>query len=106
MKQQAEKHGVPVVVVEPEGTSTTCPKCNSKMVSNGYRRVKYPTCGFEGNRDAIAVLNIERRALEKMRVSDRPDCPQMTDVAPNRCGEPVNRPRETLALLGLGGGQS
>jgi hypothetical protein len=24
----------------------------------------------------------------------------MTDVAPNRCGEPVNRPKETLTLQG------
>ena len=26
--------------------------------------------------------------------------PQMTDVAPNRCGEPVNRPKETHVLRG------
>ncbi|MEM4016850.1 MAG: hypothetical protein QW604_03460 [Fervidicoccaceae archaeon] len=27
-----------------------------------------------------------------------PTAPQMTDVNPNRCGEPMNRPKETLAL--------
>jgi len=28
------------------------------------------------------------------------NAPQMTDVAPNRWGEPVNRPKGTLALQG------
>ena len=30
-----------------------------------------------------------------------PTAPQTTDVDPNRCGEPVNRPKETLALQGV-----
>ena len=34
-----------------------------------------------------------------------PTAPQMTDVAPNRCGEPVNRSKGTFAHLGRGGGQ-
>ena len=63
---QSEKHGVPVVVVEPKGTSSTCPKCGGKLKENGYRRLKCPVCGFENDRDIIAVLNIERRALLKM----------------------------------------
>uniref|UniRef100_A0A7C1E2T4 Uncharacterized protein n=1 Tax=Fervidicoccus fontis TaxID=683846 RepID=A0A7C1E2T4_9CREN len=29
-----------------------------------------------------------------------PTAPQRTDVSPNRCGEPVSRPKETLALQG------
>ena len=63
---QAEKHGAPVVVVKPRGTSNTCPKCGGKLKENGYRRLKCPVCGFENDRDIIAVLNIERRALLKM----------------------------------------
>jgi len=34
-----------------------------------------------------------------------PTAPQMTDVDPNRCGEPVNPLKGTLAPLGRGGGQ-
>jgi hypothetical protein len=34
-----------------------------------------------------------------------PTAPQMTDVDPNRCGEPVNPPKGTLTPLGRGGGQ-
>jgi len=29
-----------------------------------------------------------------------PTAPQMTDVDPNRCGEPVSRLKETLSLQG------
>jgi hypothetical protein len=57
---------------------------------------------LEEDRDRIAVLNIEKRGLELLNLSGgpltAPTAPQMTDVTPNRCGEP-NRPS------GRGGGQ-
>jgi IS605 OrfB family transposase len=82
---QCEKNGVPLIVVEPRGTSITCPMCGSKLVENGYRRLRCPRCGFEADRDTIAVLNIEKRALEMMWGALAPlNAPQMTDVAPNR----------------------
>jgi len=51
---------------------------------------------LEEDRDRIAVLNIEKRALEQLEPISggpltAPTAPQMTDVFPNRCGEP-NRP--------------
>ena len=60
---QCGKHGAPVVVVEPKGASSRCLRCNSKMRESGYRVFKCPVCGFEADRDTIAVLNIEKRAL-------------------------------------------
>jgi IS605 OrfB family transposase len=96
---QCEKHGAPVVVVEPKGTSTRCPRCSSKMMENRYRVFKCPRCGFEADRDTVAVLNIEKRALTQMGGSlTTPTALQMTDVNPNRCGEPVNPLKGTLAL--------
>jgi len=99
---QCEKLGVPVIPVEPECTSSTCPNCGSRLRENGYRRLKCSRCGFEEDRDRIAVLNIEKRALELLGFSGgpltAPTAPQMTDVAPNRCGEPMKRPEGTLAL--------
>jgi IS605 OrfB family transposase len=96
---QCEKHGAPVVAVDPMDTSTRCPRCSNKMRENGYRVFKCPKCGFEADRDTVAVLNIEKRALEKMGGSlAAPTAPQMTDVDPNRCGEPVNPLKGTLAL--------
>jgi IS605 OrfB family transposase len=96
---QCEKNGVPIIVVEPRGTSITCPTCSSKLVENIYRRLRCPRCGFEADRDTVAVMNIERIALSKMGgYLTTPTAPQMTDVSPNRCGEPVNRSKGTLAL--------
>jgi len=86
---QAEKGGVPLLVVDPAGTSTTCPRCGTKLVEVGYRRLRCPRCGLEADRDSIAVLNIERRALSKMGGTlASPTAPQVTDVSPNRWGEP------------------
>jgi len=76
---QAEKNGVPIVVIDPVGTSTTCPRCGAKLVEVGHRKLRCPVCGFEGDRDTIAVLNIEKRALSKMGSDGGsfgpPDCP-------------------------------
>jgi len=98
---QAQKHGVRVIVVDPRNTSSECPRCGSKMVEVGYRKMKCTVCGFEAYRDVVAVLNIEKRALKQMEGSlTTLTAPQMTDVSPNRCGEPMNRPK------GWGGGQA
>jgi len=96
---QAQKHGVGVVVVNPRGTSSLCPKCGSKMVENKYRGMKCLVCGFEADRDVVAVLNIEKRAIKQMGGALTPStAPQMTDVTPNRCGEPMNPLKRTLTL--------
>jgi IS605 OrfB family transposase len=63
---QAEKGGVPILVVDPAGTSTTCPRCGAELVEAGHCRLRCPRCGLEADRDTIAILNIERRALSKM----------------------------------------
>jgi len=60
------KRGVMVVEVDPRGTSTTCPKCDAKMTEIGHRRMRYIVCGFEAGRDVVAVLNIEKRARDKL----------------------------------------
>ncbi|MEM4709079.1 MAG: RNA-guided endonuclease TnpB family protein [Fervidicoccaceae archaeon] len=88
---QCEKNGVPVITLNPRGTSSTCPKCCSKLVENSYRRLSCPRCGLEADRDTIAIMNIEKIAISKMGGPlAAPTAPQRTDVDPNRCGEPVN----------------
>ena len=93
---QAMKHGVPLAVVNPNGTSSECPKCDSKLEEAGYRRLRCPRCSFEAGRDVIGKLNIRKRALKILGISGgsltTPTAPQMTDVNPNRWGEPMNRP--------------
>ena len=98
---QAMKHGVPLAIVNPNGTSSECPKCDSKLEENGYRRLKCPRCGFEADRDIIGKLNIRKRALKILGIKVIPGgvlapltAPQMTDVNPNRWGEPMSHRQE------------
>jgi len=58
---QAKKYGLRVVKVNPAYSSTTCPKCGSLMKESGYRTLKCEKCGFEENRDHIAVMNLYGR---------------------------------------------
>jgi putative transposase len=41
---QCQKNGIPIIIVEPRGTSTSCPRCNSKLIENSYRRMRCPRC--------------------------------------------------------------
>jgi len=91
----AKKQGVPLAIVNPNGTSSKCPRCDSKGLKEvDYRRLRCSRCGFEEDRDVIGKLNIRKRALKKLRIKvipggslTTPSAPQMTDVNPNRWGE-------------------
>jgi transposase len=66
---QAEKNGVPYVKVDPNGTSSECPKCDYKGLEEvGYRRFRCPRCGFEADRDVIGKLNVRKRGLRKLGI--------------------------------------
>jgi transposase, IS605 OrfB family, central region len=91
---QCEKQGIPIAVINPRGTSSICPICGSKLVENGYRKLKCNKCGFEADRDTLAIINIEKKAYKKMGgISDHPDCP-----SDDRCNP--EQMRGTLALQG------
>jgi len=109
---QAMKLGAPIVIVDPRDTSSECPNCDSKLEENGYRRLKCPRCGFEADRDVIGKLNIRKKALKMLGI--KPSfggvlapltAPQMTDVNPNRWGEPMSRPQRGGGTLALQGGE-
>ncbi len=69
---QAMKHGVPLAIVDPRGTSSECPNCDTKLGENGYRRLRCPSCGFEADRDEIGKLNIRKRALKMLKIKANP----------------------------------
>jgi putative transposase len=77
---QAMKHGVPHAIVNPNGTSSESPKCDSRLEENGYRRLKCLRCGFEADRDVVGKLNIRKRALKILGISggisDHPTVPK------------------------------
>ncbi|EZQ11331.1 transposase [Candidatus Acidianus copahuensis] len=57
------KHGIAVVTVPPHYTSTHCPYDGEEMVEVGHRLFKCKKCGFQADRDSIAVLNLLRRGI-------------------------------------------
>jgi len=70
---KAKIEGIPIVKVNPRRTSSKCPICQSKLKSNGYRRLRCPSCGFEGDRDYIAALNLKMKAFSGGLDSPQPD---------------------------------
>ena len=99
---QAGKH-VPVAVIDLKETSTTCPRRNSKMIGNGYRKLRCMECGCREDRDVIAILCIVKKAPVLFQMEGSlviMTSPQMTDIPLNRCGEPANHLEGTLALQG------
>jgi IS605 OrfB family transposase len=75
---QAKKHGILVQYVNPSYSSVSCPKCGQRMVEVSRRWFKC-SCGYENDRDVIAVVNLNRRGSLTLSTA-----PQMRDVNPNR----------------------
>ena len=44
---QVTKHGAPLAIVDPRGTSSECPLCDSKLEEGGHRILKCPRCGLK-----------------------------------------------------------
>jgi IS605 OrfB family transposase len=75
---QARKHSILVQYVNPSYSSVSCPKCGQRMVEVSRRWFKC-SCGYENDRDVIAVVNLNRRGSLTLSTA-----PQMRDVNPNR----------------------
>jgi IS605 OrfB family transposase len=58
--------GIPVFLVNPRGTSHICPECKHNERANRPDRNTFRCvqCGFSGNADHIAAINIAARAVE------------------------------------------
>ena len=58
--------GIPVFLVDPRGTSHICPECKHNERANRPNRDTFRCvqCGFSGNADHIAAINIAARAVE------------------------------------------
>jgi transposase len=84
---QAKKHNLLIKYVYAAYSSIKCPKCKNKMKEISYRWLKCK-CGYENNRDIIAIVNLNGRGSLSLSTA-----PQMRDVAPNQL-------RGTLAIHG------
>jgi len=63
---KAVEYNVPMIIVDPKDTSTTCPRCGERLRVEG-RTVVCSRCGFRADRDYTAALNIHNRASTWMR---------------------------------------
>ncbi|AEE94781.1 OrfB transposable element protein, IS605 [Acidianus hospitalis W1] len=75
---QARKHGIIIKFVNPSYSSVSCPKCGKRMEEKGYRWFKC-SCGYENDRDVIAIVNLNGRGSLTLSTA-----PQMRDVRANR----------------------
>ena len=64
IEYKAKIAGVPVKIVDPKNTSRECPKCHTIDKKNRTNRDKFKCiqCGYGGEADYIASLNIKNRA--------------------------------------------
>lgn len=89
---KAKLAGVPVIYVNPRGTSNTCPRCTlqdkrSRPTRDAFRCV---ACGFAGPADYIAALNVAARG----QVS--------SPIVPTNLSEPqaLVRNKPTISIVG------
>lgn len=67
IKYKARLAGLPdVLVIDPRGTSKTCPKCKYTSRSNrkSQERFKCNKCNYESNADRVASMNIAQKGIE------------------------------------------
>ncbi|MEM1643275.1 MAG: zinc ribbon domain-containing protein, partial [Desulfurococcaceae archaeon] len=55
---EALERGLMVSYVNPMKTSSTCPRCRSRLKDNGGRALQCTKCGFIGDRDVVACINL------------------------------------------------
>ncbi|MEM3988700.1 MAG: zinc ribbon domain-containing protein [Sulfolobales archaeon] len=55
---EALERGLAVSYIDPSKTSSTCPRCGSRLKDSGSRVLKCTRCGFTGDRDVIACINL------------------------------------------------
>jgi putative transposase len=63
IEYKAHWEGIPVIYVNPNGTSVKCSICGSRMKPEENRTLKCRSCGFTVDRDVNAARNILARAL-------------------------------------------
>ena len=62
---KAIEYNVPIIFVNPKGTSITCPRCGAKLSYN-HRLAVCRKCRLIADRDKVGAMNIYLRALRGM----------------------------------------
>jgi len=67
IEYKALEEGVPVVYVDPRGTSKKCPRCGSRMLRDNRRMLKC-NCGLRMDRDLVGSWNIRLKGLKALGI--------------------------------------
>ncbi|RLC74477.1 MAG: hypothetical protein DRI61_16540 [Chloroflexi bacterium] len=65
IEYKALESGIPVIYVDPRGTSKTRPRCRFKMSRDEGRMLKC-SCGLSMDRDIVGSWNIRLKGLEAL----------------------------------------
>jgi putative transposase len=65
IEYEAMERDLEVIKVNPRGTSSKCPRCGGGLVEDGYRVLRCRKCGFIGDRDVTATINIYKKYVSK-----------------------------------------
>jgi len=65
IEYEAGERNLRVAKIDPRGTSSKCPRCGGKLVEDGYRVLGCKRCGFIGDRDVTATINIYKKYISK-----------------------------------------
>ncbi|MEM0031051.1 MAG: transposase, partial [Desulfurococcaceae archaeon] len=52
------ERGLETRYIDPSRTSSTCPRCGSRLKDSSGRVLKCTRCGFTGDRDVVACVNL------------------------------------------------
>jgi len=77
IEYEARERGIEVVKINPRSTSSKCPRCGKKLAEYRHRVLRCRKCGFVGDRDVIAAINLYKKYMSK-----HPRC-GVSGVAPN-----------------------
>jgi putative transposase len=65
VEYEAGERNLQVAKIDPRGTSSKCPRCGGRLVEDGYRVLRCRKCGFVGDRDVTATINIYKKYISK-----------------------------------------
>jgi putative transposase len=97
---KAIEYGVPVVVVNPRGTSSVCPICGHKLTYI-HRLAICERCSFIADRDVVGAMNIWLRALQAHAgvPGSPPSTPPMNNETRGRGRKTNEGMRETTTTI-------
>jgi len=58
-----KKHNLIVEFVNPKYSSVSCSRCGKKMEEVDYRYFLCPSCGYENDRDVVAIVNLNGKGV-------------------------------------------